>query len=114
MKRSIIILSVLVVFIAAGVISEIVYAKLLTDKLKESIEVCKKTDDFNELSQVSSELEEYLTSKEKINRIFFTRKFIERLQTEVSNMEVYAKARDGVSFKASLKRLQLHVEDTVY
>lgn len=114
MKRSIVCLSVLILVISIGVGTEIIYSKTLSGKLEDTIEVCRSTDDFEIRSSACDKMNEYFKSHKALNNIFFTREFTERIAKEISELSIYAKEKERLSFESGLNRLEIYVDDMLF
>ncbi len=114
MKRSIISLIVLVIFITTAVSCELLYTIGLAEDLQIMLDKCEKEKSIDKRIDICYALKHKFLYNQTLNKLFFTKKLIEKVSVGISELTAYAEQNDESEFRAALQRLKNYTEHIYY
>ena len=107
MKRSIILLSILISMLAGAVTAEYFYSANIVKNAKDIIKTCDKTADYK---KCAIELKEMLDNRKVLNRIFYSKDKTENLMQEIDIMIDISQIGSIAEKKEQLDRIEKAID----
>ena len=110
MKRSIIFLIALCLFLSIIVISEFLYTRNFKEKTNEIIKSCEQNDNF---VACAKRLDDIMSKRKFVNRLFYSRNTAKQIESEIEKLKVYANENEISDANAQLKNIKF-LYNTLY
>ncbi len=98
MKRSVIFLSILILLLAAAVLSEYFYSVALENKAQSIIQ--------DDSQNTHVRLSELMQDKKALNKLFFPKSKTERIINEINKLKIYEQNDDGTQVLVQKENLR--------
>ena len=103
MKRAVIFLIVLCLILVVIVSTEFFYSKNLKKHTNEIIKDCETDCNF---SLCAEQLRSIMANRKIINRLFYSKNIIKKIESEIDKLEIYAIENQKSDAKVQLKNIK--------